>query len=231
MNRDEKTPFRACQLETASYCAQNIVVPRRIIPYFAPIENETDMELTVLKSEIYREVEKRSSLEAAGLPDNFEQVWASECEGGFLDTYWAEACSMAVQLLKRYLRNPTEGRTLDILLENEQLLIVADMPARFDRLLEGSINTDLKLLVAAHVLAGWMGVQTPDRAEKYATEAASHAESLKAKLLYRVSPTRPMIRKGNDKLMMQTQYEECDHCIEPRGNHGRRDECGPCHWT
>lgn len=34
------------------------------------------MELTVLKSEIYREVEKRSSLEAAGLPDNF--LYAAE---------------------------------------------------------------------------------------------------------------------------------------------------------
>ena len=186
------------------------------------------MELTVLKSEIYREVEKRSSLEAAGMPEAFEQLWASKYEGGFLDTYWAEACSTAVQLLKRYLRNPTEGRTLDIRLENEQLRVVADMPARFDRRLEGSIGTDLKLMIAARVLSGWMDVKTPDRAEKYAREAAALAESLKAKLLYRVPPVRKMIRKGNDQHVIEQAYEECDHCFEPRGDYGRRDEHGPC---
>lgn len=188
------------------------------------------MKLEILKSEVFKEVEKRSSLEAAGQPEAFEQLWASKYEGGFLDTYWIEACSMAVQLLKRYLRNQTKVRQLDIHVENEQLCIVADMPDRFDRLLEGSIEMDLKLLIAAHVLSGWFGVKAPDRAEKYAAEVSSHAELLKAKLLYRMPPLRNSIRKGNDQFILPS-YEECDHCIEPGGDYGRCDKCGPCHRT
>lgn len=266
MNRDEKTPFRAWRLETASYCAQNIVVPRRIIPYFASIENETDMELTVLKSEIYREVEKRSSLEAAGLPDNFEQVWASECEGGFLDTYWREGCASAIQLFKRYLRNRTVDYRLDAYDADERLVLAVRMPGRYNDLLDGSISTGLKQMMAAHVLAGWLGVKAPSLSEKYAQEATEHAADLRAKLAYREGPKAMMhakdddhspvlqdsdgypcpkpdddatleaatdgdegwVRKSTDRLILR-QYEKCDHYPEPRGNHGRCPQCGPCH--
>lgn len=248
MNKDEKTPFRACQLETASYCAQNIVVPSRIIPYFASIENETDMELTVLKSEIYREVEKRSSLEAAGLPDSFEQLWASECEGGFLDTYWREGCASAIQLFKRYLRNRTVDYRLDAYDADERLVLVVRMPGRYNDLLDGSISTGLKQMMAAHVLAGWLGVKSPSLSEKYAQEATEHAADLRAKLAYREDPKAMMhakddddatleaatdsdevwVRKSTDRLILR-QYEKCDHYPEPRGNHGRCPQCGPCH--
>lgn len=70
------------------------------------------MELEILKSEVFKEVEKRSSLEAANVPDSFEQLWASTYEGRLLDSYWIEGCMFAVQLFKRYLRNETVTHTL-----------------------------------------------------------------------------------------------------------------------
>ncbi len=187
------------------------------------------MELTVLKQEVYKEVEKRSSLEASTLPDDFERLWASQYEGGFLDTYWIEACSMAVQLLKRYIRGETVEHKLYEHNANEKLVITLCMPRRFDRSLIGSITTDLKMMMATHILSGWLGVQAADRAAKYAEEAKAYAESLRRKLAYREEPLRSMTHKGNDRLMLN-QYERCDHCIEPWGDDGRRDECRPPHW-
>ena len=232
-----------------------------------PQKNETDMELTILKSEIYREVEKRSSLEAAGLPDAFEQVWASECEGGFLDTYWREGCASVIQLFKRYLRNRTVDYRLDATDADEQLVLSVGMPGRYNDLLDGSIATGLKQMMAAHVLAGWLGVKAPGLAPKYAQEATEHAADLRAKLSYRDDPKAAMhakdddhsllpqdcgdgypcpkpgddqtleaategdegmVRKSTDRLILR-QYEKCDHYPEPRGNHGRCPQRGPCH--
>ena len=184
--------------------------------------------LSIEKREVFKEVEKRSSLEASTLPDDFERLWASQYEGGFLDTYWIEACSMAVQLLKRYIRGETVEHKLYDHNANERLVITVRMPHRFDYSLIGSIATDLKMMMASHVLAGWLSVQAADRAAKYADEAKAYAEALRLKLAYRTEPVRGMTLKGNDRLTLN-QYEGCDHCIEPWGDNGGCDECRPPH--
>lgn len=184
--------------------------------------------LSIEKREVFKEVEKRSSLEASTLPDDFERLWATQYEGGFLDTYWIEACSMAVQLLKRYIRGETVEHKLYDHNANERLVITVRMPHRFDYSLIGSIATDLKMMMASHVLAGWLSVQAADRAAKYADEAKAYAEALRLKLAYRTEPVRGMTHKGNDRLTLN-QYEGCDHCIEPWGDNGGCDECRPPH--
>lgn len=205
------------------------------------------MKLEILKSEVFKEVEKRSSLEAASMPDNFEQLWASEYEGKLLDTYWIEGCTSVVQLFKRYLRNETVTHSLISYDSDEKLIISAEMPFRFSDLLEGSITTDVKMMIAANVVYRWMSVKLPDRGVKYNEEATSYANDLRLKLLYRIEPSsvmtaktdddlvidtaeedERMINKGMDRLMLR-QYEKCDHCFEPRRNYGRCDECGPCY--
>ena len=205
------------------------------------------MKLEILKSEVFKEVEKRSSLEAKTLPDNFEQVWASEYEGGFLDSYWIEGYTSVIQLFKRYIRNSTVEYSLATYQADEVLTIVAEMPARYNDLLTGNIATDIKMMIAAHILSGWLSVQAPDRADKYATESTEYAADLRQKLLYRDEPggrfsekdipddveipvpgdCEGLIKKANDRLILR-QYEKCDDCYKPFGNHGRRHECGPC---
>lgn len=206
------------------------------------------MKLEIRKSEVFKEVEKRSSLEASVHPDNFEQVWASAYEGGFLDTYWIEGYTSVVQLFKRYLRNETVAHELASYDADEVLTITAEMPARYNALLTGSIITDIKMMIAAHVLAGWLSVLAPDRASQYETESKDYASDLRQKLLYRDEPCgcfserdipddveiatpgcgcEEMVRKANDRLILK-QYEECDHRFESCGNHGRRHQCGSC---
>lgn len=207
------------------------------------------MKLEILKSEVFKEVEKRSSLEAAGQPEAFEQLWASKYEGGFLDTYWIEGCASVVQLFKRYLRNDTVTHTLTTYDADEKLTISTEMPSRFCDFLEGSITTDVKMMIAANVVYRWMSVKLPDHAGKYNEEATSYADDLRLKLLYRVAPSsvmmvktdddvtinvgeenEGMIDKSMDRLILR-QYEKCDHCFEPWRDYGRCDECGPCHRT
>lgn len=207
------------------------------------------MKLEILKSEVFKEVEKCSSLEAAGQPEAFEQLWASKYEGGFLDTYWIEGCASVVQLFKRYLRNDTVTHTLTTYDADEKLTISTEMPSRFCDFLEGSITTDVKMMIAANVVYRWMSVKLPDHAGKYNEEATSYADDLRLKLLYRVAPSSAMmvktdddvtinvgeenegmIDKSMDRLILR-QYEKCDHCFEPWRDYGRCDECGPCHRT
>lgn len=203
------------------------------------------MELEILKSEVFKEVEKRSSLEAANVPDSFEQLWASTYEGRLLDSYWIEGCMSAVQLFKRYLRNETVTHTLTTYDADEKLTISAEMPSRFSDFLEGSITTDLKMMLAANIVYRWMAVKAPDFAGKYNEEATLYADDLRLKLLYRNEPASQMqakdaddvemakddggtmIHKGMDRLKL-THYHGCNNYLKQGRDYGRRNERGPC---
>lgn len=165
------------------------------------------MKLEILKSEVFKEVEKRSSLETAGQPEAFEQLWASKYEGGFLDTYWIEGCAAVVQLFKRYLRNDTVTHTLTTYDADEKLTISTEMPSRFCDFLEGNITTDVKMMIAANVVYRWMSVKLPDHAGKYNEEATSYADDLRLKLLYRVAPSSVMMAKTNDDSLIDIAEE------------------------
>ena len=212
------------------------------------MQEKKRMEIEIHKQEVFREVEKRTSLEAAGLPDSFEAVWAGEYEGGFLDSYWVEACTAVVQLFKRYIRSDTLIHSLTAYDKDETLWMEAEMPSRYDERLTGSIATAVKMMMAAHVAARWLTVKAPDVAAKYEEESKEYAADLRAKLLYRCDPQvviagkdiedgtdmdedaegGGLIRKGTDHLRL-IQYERCDHHFEPGRDYERRDEHCPRH--
>ena len=147
------------------------------------------MDITVSKAEIFKEVEKRSSLEGLMQEGRFEDLWASEEEGKFLETYWIEGCMAAVQVFKRYLTSTTVTHTLASYDGDGTFSISAEMPERYNGLLTGSVETDVKMMIAAHVMYGWMNVLSPGQAKKYGDESASYAEGLKQKILYRDEPS------------------------------------------
>lgn len=147
------------------------------------------MELSISKKEIFDEVEKRSSLEGTVIPERFEGVWASEEEGKFLDSFWLEGYTAVIQLLKRYLTSETVTYTLNDYSQNEVLTIKADMPQRYNSLLDGSVATDVKMLIVCNVLHGWLEVKAPEVSGKYDEEAKGYAEDLRVKVLYRSEPT------------------------------------------
>lgn len=161
------------------------------------------MDITVSKSEIFKEVEKRTSLEALGQEGKFESVWASSEEGKFLDTYWIEGCMAAVQVFKRYLAKSTVTHTLTGYHADETFSITVEMPERFNNLLEGSIVTDVKMMIASNVMYGWMSVKLPELAKKYEDESASYAEDLKQKILYRNEPVSKMQLKDEDDSLIE----------------------------
>ena len=161
------------------------------------------MDITVSKSEIFKEVEKRTSLEALGQEGEFESVWASSEEGKFLDTYWIEGYTAAVQVFKRYITKNTVTHSLTNHDADEVLTISVEMPERFNNLLEGSIVTDVKMMIASNVMYGWMSVKLPELAKKYEDESASYAEDLKQKILYRNEPVSKMQLKDEDDSLIE----------------------------
>lgn len=147
------------------------------------------MTIVISKQEIFNEVEKRSSLEGVMLPELFENVWASKDDGKFLDSYWIEGYTAVIQLLKRYLKNESVFYTIDSYEDNEVLNISVEMPERYNTLLDGSVSTDVKMLIACNVLHGWLEIKAPQASAKYQEEAKGYSEDLRVKLLYRVEPT------------------------------------------
>lgn len=156
------------------------------------------MIITVSKKELFDEVEKRSSLEGSVLPERFEGVWASEEEGKFLDSYWVEGYTAVVQLMKRYLTGQTITYDLSTYDKDEVLTINATMPKRYNSLLDGSVATDVKMLIACNILHGWLEVKAPEAAAKYEEEAKGYTEDMRVKLLYRNEPTAKMVAADND---------------------------------
>lgn len=158
------------------------------------------MTIVISKQEIFNEVEKRSSLEGVMLPELFENVWASKEEGQFLDSYWIEGYTAVIQLLKRYIRSESVSYTIDSYDKNEALNINIEMPARYNSLLDGSVSTDIKMLIACNVLHGWLEIKAPQAALKYQEEAKGYSEDLRVKLLYRVAPGSKLVDADIDDI-------------------------------
>lgn len=146
------------------------------------------MDITILKQEVFSEVEKRSSLEGYAIPDRYDQVWANSSRGELLDSYWIEGYTAVIQLLKKYLSSNSVAYTLNAFSENEKLTISVEMPSRYDSNLDGSISTDIKMLIACNIITGWLKVVLPEAASKYEEESKGYSEDLRVKLLYRKSP-------------------------------------------
>jgi hypothetical protein len=149
---------------------------------------EAIMDIIILKQEIFNEVEKRSSLEGYAIPDRYDQVWANSSRGELLDSYWIEGYTAVVQLLKKYLSSDSVAYTLNSFNEGEKLTISVEMPSRYDDKLNGSISTDVKMLIACNIITGWLKVVLPEAASKYEEESKGYSEDLRVKLLYRKSP-------------------------------------------
>jgi hypothetical protein len=165
------------------------------------------MEIKISKAEIFDEVEKRSALEGSVLPERFEGVWSSSDEGHFLDSFWKEGYTAVIQLLKRYIKNDTINYALNVYEKDEEMTIEAEMPERFNSLLEGSVVTDIKMMIACNVLHGWLEIKAPDAAAKYQEESKGYAEDLRVKLLYRSDPNNKAERSIVDDCSIYPRYE------------------------
>lgn len=146
------------------------------------------MIIRISKQLVFKEVEKRSSLEGYIASDQYKNIWADSSRGELLESFWIEGYTAVVQLMKRYLKNSTLDYTLDEYDKDEVVNINAEMPERYNSLLDGSIVTDIRMMVACNILHGWMEVVYPSAAPKYQEEADGYAEDLRVKLLYRQSP-------------------------------------------
>lgn len=157
------------------------------------------MNISISKKEIFNEVEKRTSLEGYLSPDNYDSVLANQDRGALLDSYWVEACSSVVQLLKRYITSSVVEHSLTSYNADEVFMIKAEMPARYNSLLDGSVATDIKMFIACNILSGWFKVVAPESAVKYVDEANGYTEDLKSKLLFRDAPTAELNNASDDK--------------------------------
>lgn len=177
------------------------------------------MTINISKQEVFNEVEKRSSIEGYSIPERYDNIWADKSRGEILDSYWIEGYTAVVQLLKRYLSQETVTYNLLSYDNDEKLSIEAVMPDRYNSLLDGSIETAVKMMIACNVLHGWLEVVNPESAAKYQEESEGYSEDIRVKLLYRKSPEKSFSQGGEDETQFQkeenpySQGGEDDVCI------------------
>ena len=152
------------------------------------------MKIIISKSEVYKEVEKQSSIAASMLvgaeSPKYEDVRVTEYDYEVLDTFWRDGVNSAIQIFTRYISNQTVSSDISTFDGTETLIISANMPDAFNDLLIGSITMGLKMMLACNVMAGWMGIKFPNSAQKYKDDALGYANDIKLKLLYRSVPAQ-----------------------------------------
>jgi hypothetical protein len=172
------------------------------------------MEIKISKKEIFGEVEKRTSLEGLVASDNYDNIWADSGRGELLDSYWIEGYTAIIQLLKRYITNNTVNYTLTTYDDDEELSITATMPARYSSLLDGSVATDAKMIVACNITSKWLKVVFPEASVKYDEEAKEYAEDLRIKLTYRSDPNVTSTTAKVDEEEIESAFAEFSAGLE-----------------
>lgn len=196
------------------------------------------MEINIRKSEVYKEVEKQSLLVGTSMDEGIENLWASEYEGHFLDSFWIEGVAAVIQLLKRHLKGDTITHDLMNYDKEEVLNISIVLPQRFSESLEGSIINSLKMMLSSNIFYRWLLVKNPELSEKYKVYADDYVNDLKQKLFYRKEPVAkelaPAIedapfdeeeeteffRRNIHDHVKFNQYERCNDYPQSRGNNG-----------
>lgn len=198
------------------------------------------MEIGLRKLEVFSEVEKQSSLIGSSLDGNdFENLWATEYEGHFLDSFWIEGTAAAVLLFKRYIKADTVTHDLTTYDKDEVLTINAVMPERFSEHLKGSIIDSLKMMIASNILYRWLLAKSPELSERYKADADDYVKDLIQKLTYRKEPAERILNVAEEDLPADgdaedgeffrrnihdyikfNQYEGCNDCPQPRRNNG-----------
>ena len=156
------------------------------------------MEIKVSKSEILKEVERRLSTESSIMPDKYDQLWVTTNKKELLNGYWIEGCESVVSLFKRYLDSASVNHSLDSYNKDDVLTIDATMPVRYNSLLDGSLNTDVKMMIACNIVYRWLNAILPDVSEKYNLEANGYMESVKGILTFRIDPQADMSSAETD---------------------------------
>ena len=106
-------------------------------------------------------------MESSVIPERYDGVWISPDRGALLDSYWVEGCEAVVQLLKKYITSSTVVHSLNTYDSDKKFTVNATIPSRFNTLLEGSISTNIKMLIACNVLSRWLEVSVPGASVKY----------------------------------------------------------------
>lgn len=166
------------------------------------------MEIKISKKEIFGEVEKRTSLEGLVASDNYDNIWADGGRGELLESYWIVGYTAIIQLLKRYITNSTLNYTLTSYDDDEVVTINATMPARYSSLLDGSVATDVKMMVACNIISKWLKVVSPEVSVKYDEEAKEYAEDLRIKLSHRTDPNVTSVKAKSDEERIESEFTE-----------------------
>lgn len=161
------------------------------------------LTINVSKKEIYNEVDRRLSIESSVNSDKYDFIWVGENRRELLDGFWVEGCESVVSIFKRYLSEDTIEHSFTDYDADATFELKAEMPERYSSFLDGSVVTDVKMMIACNVVYGWLNSVMPDLASKYKDESTGYADDLRSKISYRTAPSKSLEAAKSDDVSTQ----------------------------
>lgn len=151
--------------------------------------------ITIEKDQVWNEVAKATSYTGAKMmgddPTAYDRIFVSDEEREMLERYWVEACSIATDALKEWLKTVSVQpihHGVDMVTDYVVSLSVAD---QYPTALNDSVKSDLTSYFVAVILSKWYRLTNKAESEAYATEGSAILMNAVNKLFHRIRPTRP----------------------------------------
>ena len=145
----------------------------------------TEITITLNKETVLEEVSQTTSYvgSKSGDGDTYDDTFTSDEDSSMLERFWNESKNTACNVLKRFLTEEVE--------EAGNYRIKLRMSESFDRNLKDSIQRSLFSFFVCNIVSKWYNMINKGEATNYASEAVSHLEDVRMKVLHKRKPIRP----------------------------------------
>lgn len=140
------------------------------------------MEITLNKSEIYKDVKMNVSILARDLKDAsgeslFDKVRIQERDDDFLDLHWNTCFGSLVEGIKEFVKS-VSGNT--IILSDER---------RFSTYVAGDLSFVAANYLVSRITSEWLRLKAPEYAASFAENSAFYMKVITEKLRYKSEPS------------------------------------------
>lgn len=141
-----------------------------------------EIELTILKSDVYEEVAKTTSYIGAKMPEgSYETVFTTDDDRLMLERFWNEAYSDATLALNRYLYSQNGNVPGTGTNPNADFHIILQVSSRYNDALNDSLKSSLYSFLVNSITSKWLGFINAEGSSAY--KAMADASLLQGKVM------------------------------------------------
>lgn len=159
-----------------------------------------DIELKVIKADVYDEVAKTTSYEAAKAVDDeeaYERVFTVDADQDMLERFWDEACSIASDTMKRFITSVkdtvavtgSDGKTSTA----DGYDVCLSLSGSYDDNLTAGMQKSLRSFFVNAIVCKWDKFANKGSVKSYEEDTNAALDDIVSKMFYRKKPQRKAV--------------------------------------